>query len=114
MTSNPHISYQIGLKDHSLVYRGSAFYCTIDNNALSVLSFRFPVALLIDQDRRNTIAPAIAGLYSLITFVLAAWTAVLVIRTRRRAGTHTANRIRNFQLVIRVLFFSILMLVGLV
>ncbi|KAJ7636830.1 hypothetical protein FB45DRAFT_682950, partial [Roridomyces roridus] len=83
----------LGLKNRDLVYRGSPFYCLLDVDSLQILSSAFGAIL------------------TFTSLVLAAWTSVKLVRTRRRIGSarfsaEDSNGI-SYAFVLRVIFFSL-------
>ncbi|EIN06706.1 hypothetical protein PUNSTDRAFT_136546 [Punctularia strigosozonata HHB-11173 SS5] len=81
-------TFAVGIRNHDLIYRGSPFYCTVDNNAL------------------QTIPSVIGAVFTLATLILALWTVIIVAQARWRVRSIQTSGI-NYRLVIRVFLFSI-------
>ncbi|KAJ7167808.1 hypothetical protein C8R46DRAFT_1350744 [Mycena filopes] len=79
----------IGLKDRSTVYRASPFYCIVDSAPIQTASCLF------------------GAVTAFVSLVLAAWTTIKLLQTRRRAGTRlTDDPNVSYAFALRVIFFS--------
>ncbi|KAJ6615619.1 hypothetical protein B0H10DRAFT_2255826 [Mycena sp. CBHHK59/15] len=80
----------LGLKDQSRVFRGSPFYCVLDNSML------------------QTVSTALGAAFTLLALVLSAWTMINLFVTRRRVRTRRFTEDPNisFPFACRVILFS--------
>ncbi|KAJ6536670.1 hypothetical protein DFH09DRAFT_992222 [Mycena vulgaris] len=82
----------VGLEDRTKVFRGSPFYC------------------VVDQDSLQTIASILGAVFTLISLILAIWTSIELFISRRRIGS---NRFTQFDpripyaFTFRVILFSL-------
>ncbi|KAJ7461984.1 hypothetical protein FB451DRAFT_1043979 [Mycena latifolia] len=81
----------LGLKERSKVFRGSPFYCVLDRPSL------------------QTTSVVLGAVFTFIALVLAAWTAVKMLLTRRRVGSTrlSDDSKRFYAFTFRVILFSL-------
>lgn len=85
------IGISVGLQDRSKVYRGSPLYCVVDKPSLQVAGL------------------ILGAVFTFICLVLAAWTSIKLISTRRHTeGTRLSQDLRiSYALTFRVMIFSL-------
>ncbi|KAJ7468559.1 hypothetical protein FB451DRAFT_1560288 [Mycena latifolia] len=80
----------LGLEDRTKVFRGSPFYCILDQYSL------------------QTMSSVLGAVFTLISLILAAWTSVNLFVTRRRVGSTRFSEDSNlsYAFAFRVILFS--------